>query len=74
MPDKTDDLSDPVHAPSVRRGEDIVKDEGKEPGRHDAPKTGAGRPAGKSNARDSTMVNPNDENPIDPKSPKLPPA
>ena len=31
-------------------------------------------PAGKSNARDSTMVNPEDEDPIDPQSPKLPPA
>jgi hypothetical protein len=62
----------PVHQPGVRRGEEMVKEEGKEPGRHETGTTGAGRPAGESTARDSTRVDPQD--PIDPESPKLPPA
>jgi hypothetical protein len=70
----TDDDRKPVHSPNVRRGEDITKQEGKEPGRRDTGRTGAGRPAGKSDARDSTMVNPESEEPTDPRSPKLPPA
>ncbi|MBA3884922.1 MAG: hypothetical protein H0X67_04195 [Acidobacteria bacterium] len=67
-------LGKPVHASTVRKGEDILKDEGKEPGPHDAGKTGADRPAGTSEARDSTRINPEAEDPIDPQSPKLPPA
>ncbi len=62
----------PSHTPGTRKGEDIIKEEGKEPGRYDTEETGAGRPAGKSTARDSTSINPQD--PVDPKSPKLPPA
>jgi hypothetical protein len=68
------DRSAPVHEPDVRKGEEIVRDEGKEPGRRNTGTTGAGRPAGTSDARDSTIVNPDDENPIDPRSPKIPPA
>jgi hypothetical protein len=64
----------PAHDTGVRKGEDIIKDEGKEAGRHDKGETGAGRPAGGSTARDSTRINPDDENPIDPDSPKMPPA
>lgn len=64
----------PVHASTVRKGEDIRKDEGKDPGRDDSGKMGADRPAGTSDARDSTAINPEAENPIDPQSPKLPPA
>jgi hypothetical protein len=74
MPKDTDDLADPARPPNMRRGEDVVKNEGREPGRHDVEKTGAGRPAGRSEARDATLVNPEDEDPIDPKSPKMPPA
>ena len=69
-----DDLTNPVHDPNQRRGEDIIKDEGKEAGRRDERSTGAGRPAGSSTARDATRVNPESEDPIDPSSPKLPPA
>jgi hypothetical protein len=69
-----DDSTDPALDPGRRRGEDVIKGEGKEPGRHDEKPTGAGRPAGSSTARDSTMVNPEAEDPIDPSSPKLPPA
>ena len=60
------------HTPGVRKGEEIVKEEGKEPGRKDTGTTGAGRPAGKSTGRDSSTVAPTD--PIDPESPDMPPA
>lgn len=68
------DPTDPVHAPGARKGEDIVDDEGKESGREDAGTTGAGRPTGTSTGRDSTRVNPDKADPIDPASPKMPPA
>lgn len=45
-----------------RRGENIGKQEGKEPGRRDAGTTGqAKRPAGESTGRDATTINPHDE-------------
>jgi hypothetical protein len=62
------------HDAGTRKGEEIKEDDGKEAGRHDEGETGADRPAGSSTARDSTGINPEDENPIDPNSPKLPPA
>ncbi|MET3921159.1 hypothetical protein [Arthrobacter sp. UYEF20] len=51
---------------TTRRGEDIVKQEGQEPGREEAgaDDSAAGRPAGGSSARHSTGVNP----PADPDS------
>jgi hypothetical protein len=64
----------PAHDPGVRRGEELIEDEGKEAGRHDAGHNKAGRPKGKSSSRNSTSINPDKEDPIDPKSPKLPPA
>jgi hypothetical protein len=48
--------------------------EGKEPGRHEGGETETGRPVGRSTARDSTSINPDAEDPIDPQSPKMPPA
>ena len=62
----------PAHSPGTRKGEEIKEDDGKESGRDDTGSTGAGRPAGKRDARDSTRVNPKD--PIDPDSPDMPPA
>jgi hypothetical protein len=64
----------PVHHPGARKGEEILRAEGKEPGRRDAGATGAGRPAGKSTARDSTRIHPGSVEAQDPKSPKIPPA
>ena len=55
-----------------RRGEEIAK--GHEAGQHDAGQTGAGRPAGTADARRSTSINPEDENPVSEDSPNLPPA
>ncbi|HET9529072.1 MAG TPA: hypothetical protein VFQ92_01880 [Blastocatellia bacterium] len=66
--------SGPTHHPGARKGEEILEDEGKEPGRQDKGETGKGRPAGGSTARDSTKINPEDRNPIDPESPNMPPA
>jgi hypothetical protein len=44
-----------------RRGEDMVRDEGKEPGRHDTGAQGESeRPTGRSTARDATSVDPQD--------------
>jgi len=45
---------------TTRRGEDVLKREGKEPGRYETEEKGSsGRPAGKSTLRDQTSVNPN---------------
>lgn len=65
---------EPVHQPGVPKGEEIVEDEGKEPGRKDTGTTGAGRPAGTSTSRDATGVDPEGAKPVDPNSPTLPPA
>ncbi|MGA9770679.1 MAG: hypothetical protein WBV94_16685 [Blastocatellia bacterium] len=72
MADDQEGTSGPAHTPGTRKGEEIVQEEGKEPGRHDISDTGAGRPAGGSTGRDSTQINPQD--PIDPNSPNMPPA
>jgi hypothetical protein len=66
--------NEPVHTPDTRRGEEISRDDGQEAGRRRTGETGAGRPAGTSDARDSTRINPEDEDPVDPKSRKMPPA
>jgi len=64
----------PTHHPGARKGEEILDGEGKEAGRHDKEQSSQGRPAGGSTARDSTSINPDDRNPIDPNSPNLPPS
>jgi hypothetical protein len=74
MADQDTTRDAPSHSPGTRKGEEIVQEEGKEAGRHDHAPTGADRPAGGSTGRDSTRINPDDENPIDPNSPKMPPA
>ncbi len=64
----------PSHDWGTGKGEEKSTIEGKESGRHDAGTTHADRPAGTSTARDSTSINPDDMDPIDPNSPKMPPA
>ena len=65
-----DDMREaPSHDIGTRRGEDIG--EGDEPGREEEGTRGAGRPAGTSTARDSTGINPDFEEPIDPEMPNL---
>ena len=62
---------EPVHQPGTGKGEEKLKDEGKNPGRQETGTTGeANRPAGTSTAKDSTGVNP--KNPVDPESPYMP--
>jgi hypothetical protein len=57
MEKNTDPTKDLSHTPGTRRGEDIVKDEGKEPGRHDTGTKGQSqRRTGKSTPRDFTSV------------------
>lgn len=72
MADDQKGTSGPAHTPGTSKGEEILDQDGKEPGRHDKGETGQGRPAGGSTARDSTSINPQD--PIDPDSPNMPPA
>ena len=64
----------PSHDWGTGKGEEKGSMEGKEAGRHDHSDTHADRPAGGSTARDSTSINPDERNPADPNSPKMPPA
>lgn len=66
--------SGPAHTPGTRQGEEIKKEDGKEPGRQDSGTTHADRPAGTKTARDSTAINPEDVEAKDPNAPKMPPA
>lgn len=63
----------PTHTAGTRQGEGIKDEEGKEAGREDAGTTGADRPSGTSDARDSTAINPDD---VESSSggPSMPPA
>lgn len=62
----------PSHDPGTRKGEEIAA--GDEAGRQPTGRTQTGRPTGKATGRFSTGINPNDEDPIMPGSPDLPPA
>ncbi len=64
----------PAHTPGTAKGEEKVMNEGKEPGRLDTNEAGADRPAGTSTARNSTSVNAEEMEPIDPEMPNMPPA
>lgn len=73
MEDQDSKVTLPTHTPGTRQGEEIKDEEGKEPGRQDAGTTGADRPSGTSDARDSTAINPEDvESGSD--MPNMPPA
>lgn len=63
-----------AHTPGTAKGEEKIMNEGKEPGRHDTGDAGEGRPAGTSTARNSTSVNAEEMEPIDPNMPNMPPA
>ena len=62
----------PVHQAGSRKGEEMPRQAGKEPGRHTTGITGADRPAGKATPRNASGVV--TKGPIDPQSPYLPPA
>jgi hypothetical protein len=70
-PDTTHDA--PSHVPGVAQG-NAPGGTDAEPGLVETGETGAGRPTMRSTARKSTGVNAEKRNPIDPKSPNLPPA
>jgi hypothetical protein len=60
----TTDLT--AHTPGTPKGEERVLRHGREPGRED--------PKSHRQARDSTSINPEAEDPIDPRMPHMPPA
>ena len=64
----------PAHDAGTAKGEEKSSVEGKEAGRHEMDDSHADRPAGGSTMRDSTSINPEDREPKDPYSPKMPPA
>ncbi len=73
MEDQDSKATLPAHSPGTRKGEEIKDEEGNEAGREDAGTTGADRPSGGSDAKDSTSINPDD---VESSSggPSMPPA
>jgi len=57
---------EPVHVPGTTKGEELVLNKGREPGR------GGGR--SHRTARDSTGIGAEQREPIDPRMPHMPPA
>ncbi len=64
----------PAHQPGTHKGEELSAEEGLEPGREEKTDGSTGRPVATSNARYSTGINPEAEDPIDPNMPHMPPA
>lgn len=64
----------PAHTPGTAQGEEKSTTEGKEAGRIDHDHKHGERPAGGSTARDSTGINADDREPVDPSMPDMPPA
>jgi len=73
MEDQDSKATLPTHTPGTRQGEEIKDEEGKEAGREDGGTTHADRPAGGSDARDSTGINPDDVESTS-GGPSMPPA
>jgi len=64
----------PSHTPGTLKGEEQIENQGKEPGRVDTGTDDAGRPTATTTARNSTSVNADEREPIDPAMPNMPPA
>lgn len=62
------DPPQPVHVPGTQKGEELVRNKGREPGREED------QPQGYRGARDSTSINASSRDPIDPRMPRIPPA
>lgn len=62
----------PIHQPATRKGEEITRSSGREPGRHGSGSTGTGRPAEKASPRTSSGIVTKGQ--VDPQSPYLQPA
>jgi hypothetical protein len=58
----------PTHVPGTHKGEELAARRGREPGRAERGKRGY------RSARDSTSINAEQEGPIDPRMPEMPPA
>jgi hypothetical protein len=63
----------PAHTPGTGKGEEKAVSS-REQGRHDIGTTHRDRPASGSTARDATGINPENEEPIDPRMPHFIPA
>lgn len=63
-----------THDTGTGKGEEQSSSDGKEAGRHDSGASHADRPAGGSTARDSTGINADEKEPIDPNMPSMPPS
>jgi hypothetical protein len=50
-----------THEPGTSSGNELANDKGREPGREAEGKGGADRPTGRREARDSTSINPGNE-------------
>jgi hypothetical protein len=70
--DKGTDL--PAHDIGTGKGEEMSSAQGKEPGRIDTGADDAGRPTATTTARNSSSVNVEEREPIDPAMPNMPPA
>jgi hypothetical protein len=70
--EETKRASDPSHDPGTPAGNEMASGDS-EPGRETTGTNPAGRPTGTATGRFSTGINPEDENPIDPNSPEMPP-
>jgi len=69
--EQTPRATSPAHDAGTRKGEELAKEEGREPGRDETGTTDTGRSTGTSTARFYTGVHPDDKGPIDPDSPTL---
>jgi hypothetical protein len=58
----------PTHIPGTNKGEELVYNRGREPGRDEKGKNGY------RSARDATSINADGAGPIDPRMPEMPPA
>ena len=72
MPEQDTTMDTPAHTPGTLKGEEQVKNQGKEPGRVDTGTDDAGRPTGTSTVRDGSSVNVEEKEPIDPAMPNMP--
>jgi hypothetical protein len=64
----------PSHSAGTSKGEEQIKNQGKEPGRIDTGTDDEGRPTATTTARNSSSVNADEREPIDPEMPDMPPA
>jgi|GEM_PF-1721256 len=74
MTDQDTTYDAPAHDAGTAKGEEKSLTEGKEAGRYETGTANSNRAAGTSTARNSTSINPDDRDPIDPQMPDMPPT